>query len=215
MPEENENEEDPEGGTKTKGGKSEDEVRRIAAEEKRQGIAKGKKDLLKDLGFESEEEVKQLIKFAKDTQEATASEVDKATKKAEQAETKLATAEARAATAERNLAIFQTLVESGVPGKTMKDVQRLLDLEDDADEDGIKKAVEDLKERLPALFDVSEEGEDSTGGTSGSEGKGGKPESKVPNPGGKREKPGKAGDAMARGRATLYARHPELQKNKS
>lgn len=161
--EDEDDDEDSDETDKPKKGKSftQRQVNAVATREKREGKKAGKNELLKALGYATEEELKEAIEAK---QEADAKkpdpEVDKERKKLdrEKAETK---AEREAAAKDRHAAkVERFLLKGGASLSKLERLSRLIDIEVGADDDEIEDAIDSLKEELPELFSSNSSDDD-------------------------------------------------------
>lgn len=178
------------------------DLSRITTREKKEGIAKGRKDLMKKLGVDTEEELESLVSSHREATEREKSDTQKAREAADK-ERAEAEAEKKAAKQDRFEAKCEReLLVSGCPVKSIVRVAKLLEIssEDDPDQDDIKEAVEALKKEMPQLFAVKDNEEEENGGNKHSDTGTGTRQSK-----GKKTSAEQAQDELAR-------RHPELAK---
>lgn len=152
-------------------------------------------DLLKDLGITDPTEAKALIAAAKAAEEANATELDKANKRATENETKATSATAALEQHQLTTAIVEALVDGGLTVAAAKKVRAMVTV-DKLDTTLIEAAIADLKKDMPSLFETS-----GNGGPPGHNPGG-------PPPGG----PGKPNDPQAQAMRTLHERHPHLKK---
>ncbi len=136
---------------------SQEELNRIAAEEKRQGKAAAERDIAAALGC-TIEEAKVIIAERNAQLDATKTQekkdLDAALKVSREATEKLAAAELRAHTAE----VRSQLVAEGVSKEKLDRVVRLVDVAVDADQAAIIAAIEALKTDMPELFSATPPG---------------------------------------------------------
>jgi len=183
-----------------------EQVRSIAAKEKREGKAAGRKELLKQLGLENEEDLTSLVTSHREAQDREKSDAQKA-REAADSEKAAAAEERKAARLERYSARAETeLIKAGVPSNIAERTVRLMELEyDGTDElpqrDDIIEAVQALKKDTPQLF--------SSEGSSGDQEQG-NPDSDTGNP--PKTPSGKEPTAKEKAAARLKRMHPEGQQ---
>jgi hypothetical protein len=125
---------------------------RLLAREKEQGGRAAVRRLIEQLGFEKADDLAAFVKAQKDAQAAQLSEVERREKAAEEAAAAAAAREAAAVARERAAVRRAALVALGATGTDLTDAERLLTVEDDADEQAIADAATALKTRRPELF---------------------------------------------------------------
>lgn len=152
-------------------------------------------DLLKDLGAESADALKELLKNAKSADDLNKSELTKATEKLTGIEGENATLKSKLATVELNTAVVLALVDKGLTVAAAKVSAKLVEV-DENDDDKIKKAIADLEKTMPQLF-VKSDGTPVKGGNPG-----------TPPPGGG----GNGSDPAAQALKRLHERHPQTAK---
>ncbi len=141
---------------------TQEEVKRIAAKEKREGKTAGRRDLLKELGLETEDDLKQILADRAEAEERTKSELDKEREKLA-AERQTAVTEGAAARKDRfDARCERALIRAGVSEKIVEKAIKLLDLDsnEELELEDFVEAAKALKEEMPQLFD--------TGGDEGS-----------------------------------------------
>lgn len=130
---------------------SQDDVKRIAVKEKREGREAAERALAEKLGVPIDDAIR-LLKEAKEQEERNKTEaqkgLEKEQKRATEAEAKAAEAEARAFTSDVKLA----LVLEGVNQQRLEHAIKLVDVAPGASEDDLKAAIGKLKEDLPEMF---------------------------------------------------------------
>jgi hypothetical protein len=135
---------------------SQEDLNRIAAEEKAQGKRAGAREALEkfaaDNGFSNVDDAKAFIETARQAHDAALTEQQKKDKELADREAALAAKEAaaakRAASANRRIA----LAGLGATGADLEDAEALLRTPDDADDAALTAAAAALKERRPELF---------------------------------------------------------------
>jgi hypothetical protein len=125
---------------------------RLLAREKEQGGRAAVKRLLETLGFEKADELSAFVKAQQDAERAQLTEVERREKAAADATTAAAQREAAAADRERAAVRRAVLVALGATGDDLLDAERLLAVDEDADEQAVNGAAESLKVRRPELF---------------------------------------------------------------
>lgn len=131
------------------------ELQTIMAREKRQGRKSGRNAVLKELGFDSIEDLKaKLAAAGGDDPDDNAPADDKAKAAAAQRDREVAERERKAAERERRADLRAALAEAGARGDDLDDAYALLDRKVDReyDEDDLTDEVETLMKRRPALF---------------------------------------------------------------
>lgn len=153
---------------------TQEELNRIAAQEKRQGMAA----VLKALGFEKEEDAKAFVEKYREEEEKNKGELEKANEALETEKNAKASAEKKAEMLEKKLQV----VAMGVSADKADDIITLASAKV-TDDKPFETVLEDLKKTYPVLF-----GEDESTGTGGA----GKPPR-----GGKNETEGGIGKRLA------------------
>lgn len=183
------------------------ELDRIAANRAKEGKQAGQRELLEALGVTDVEEAKEILKKHREDEDARRSESERAAAAARQ-EKEAAEAERREARRERLAArIERALGKAGVPESEIEFVAKMVEVDDDADPDAVQQAVDDLKEKMPRLFEAKKDGEEGEEPGKGSkrtrpkEGDPGKPP-RTPPP----------GDPKERAKSRLASRHPKTAK---
>lgn len=181
------------------GGVTQDDLSRLLAREKTQGGRAAVKKLLDGLGFADTEKLTEFVTATRDAERAALSEVER---REQAAQDKLHAAEAREAQAvarERAAIRRAVLAGLGAAGEDLDDavllIDRALDGQDDADEETVTAAAEQLAERRPELF--------GTGRVTVPPAPGGSPAGGPPPRGATPPKPGAAGLDMARRRGYI------------
>lgn len=132
---------------------TEEEMRKIASREKKDGRRTGRNALLKELGVEDVDEALRLIDAgrSKAKKKGEGDDSDGQSEREDQDAKKARNRERLNGKAER------ALIRAGADDdeRTLAGLLVMLDIEDDFDEDDITTAVEDLKEGTPALFGVA------------------------------------------------------------
>jgi hypothetical protein len=125
---------------------------RLLAREKEQGGRAAVKKLLETLGFDKADELSAFVKAQQDAERAQLSEVERREKAAADATAAAAQREVAAAARERAAVRRAALVALGATGDDLLDAERLLAVDEDADEQAVNGAAESLKARRPELF---------------------------------------------------------------
>lgn len=160
-----------EGATKTF---SQEDVNAAAGAARKEGREAAAKSLADELGVPLDE-AKALIKAAREKEDSEKSEAQKAREAADKERAEAEEAKAGAAKKEHELNIREALRDAGVAKERIAKVATLVEVELGADEAAIKTAVEATKKEFPELFGGTSGAPDSdTGGTGGSQGRGGK-----------------------------------------
>lgn len=149
------------------------DLQTIMAREKRQGKKAGRSSLVKDLGFDSVEELKAALEAADsgappdpdldpDDKGKTGKD-DAATKAAAEATRKAREREAAADARVRRADLRSALTGAGVVKDDLDDAYAMLDrkVDSDYDEDDLDDEVEALKKRRPALFGEDPDDDDT------------------------------------------------------
>lgn len=127
-------------------------LNRLLAREKQQGERAAIRKLVEQLGFAKTDDLTTFVQQQRDAQAAQLSEIERREQAAAEASVQAAAREAQAVARERAAVRRAVLVSLGATGDDLKDAERLLAVEDDADEDTITEAAEALKGRRPELF---------------------------------------------------------------
>lgn len=183
--------------------------------EKDEGRRAGRRSLLKDVGVEDADELKEIVKAYKAHEDKNSSEADKAKRDADKAKREADEAKAEAAKLRQGVKVERALMQANVPAKQVDKVARMLDIADEADDDEINDAVEDLKADFPHLFTVStddedegDEEDDSPDGSSRRRSDG--PPRSDPGQPKRKRRPSKSTRDQAK--SLLHERHPNLVK---
>lgn len=163
---------------------------RLLAREKEQGGRAAVRKLVEQLGFEKADDLATFVKAQQDAAQAQLSEVERRERAAADAAAQAATREAAAVARERAAERRASLVALGATGANLTDAERLLTVDDDADEQALNAAAAVLKTRRPELF----------GAQTLPSAPGGSPAGGPPPRGGTVPKRGAAGAEMARRR---------------
>lgn len=168
-----------------------DVLSKLLAREKQQGERAAVRKLVEQLGFAKTDDLAAFVKAQQDAQDAQLTEVQRREKAADDAAAAAAAREAAAVARERAAVRRSALVELGATGVDPADAERLLAVDDDADEQAVTDAATALKTRRPELFGKASVSAAAPGGSPA----GGPPQrgSNVP-------KRGAAGAEMARRR---------------
>ena len=130
-------------------------LNRLLAREKQQGERAAIRRLVEQLGFTKTEDLTTFVQQQRDAQAAQLSEIERREQAAADAAAAAAAREAQAIARERAAVRRAALVALGATGDDLKDAERLLAVDDDADEQAIAEAAEALKARRPELFGSS------------------------------------------------------------
>jgi hypothetical protein len=136
-------------------GLDQDALNRLLAREKQQGERAAVRKLVEQLGFTKADDLTAFVQQQRDAQQAALSDLERRERAAADAETRAAQREAQAIARERAAARRAVLVGLGATGEDLADAERLLVVEDDADETTIAEAAAALKTRRPELFGAS------------------------------------------------------------
>ncbi|WP_330306213.1 MULTISPECIES: hypothetical protein [unclassified Streptomyces] len=127
-------------------------LNRLLAREKQQGERAAIRKLVEQLGFTKTDDLTTFVQQQREAQAAQLSEIERREQVAAEATTAAQRREAQAVVRERAAVRRSALVALGATGDDLKDAERLLAVEDDADEDTIAEAATALKARRPELF---------------------------------------------------------------
>lgn len=144
---------------------TQEEMNRIASKEKKDGRKTGRSEFLEELGFKEgqEDALKELIKAVNDKREQETSELDKAKKTAAEEAAKRQELEAELQRERLNRKIDLALLKHGVSPSSAEKVRRIVEVDPGAEDADIEEAILKLKEDVPALFVVSQDGENGSG----------------------------------------------------
>ncbi|MFF3493717.1 hypothetical protein ACFYWS_20460 [Streptomyces sp. NPDC002795] len=171
---------------------------RLLAREKDQGGRTAVKKLLETLGFDKPDDLSAFVTAQRQAEQAKLSEAERREQDAAQA---ILVAEAReraAAARERQASRRAALVALGASGDDLADAERLLAVDDEADERTVSDAAAALKTRRPELFAAVQP-------AAAPPAPGGSPAGGPPPRGTSQPKPGSAGLDMARRRGHIAA----------
>lgn len=148
---------------------TQEDLNRIAAQEKRQGAS----SILKALGFESEEEAKNYLESKRKEDEDKKGDLEKAQEAEKAAKAEKKAAEAKAELLERKYKV----VAMGVPSENVDDIVVLANAKV-GDDKTFETALEDIKKAYPTLFSNNNKGGKGGTGSDGNPpgGGGGSPE---------------------------------------
>ncbi|MDX3075775.1 hypothetical protein [Streptomyces sp. MI02-7b] len=169
-------------------------LNRVLAREKQQGERAAVRKLVEQLGFSKTDDLTAFVQAQRDAQAAQLSEIERREQAAAAATSAAEQRVAQAVARERAAVRRAVLVALGATGDDLKDAERLLAVEDDADEDAITEAAAALQARRPELFNGS------AAALTAPAAPGGSPAGGPPPRGGNVPKPGQQGEAMARRR---------------
>ncbi|MGW3657229.1 hypothetical protein ACWD6R_16710 [Streptomyces sp. NPDC005151] len=164
---------------------------RLLAREKQQGERAAVRKLVEQLGFAKTDDLAAFVKAQQDAQDAQLTEVQRREKAADDAAAAAAAREAAAVAREKAAVRRSALVALGATGADLADAERLLTVDDDADEQAVTGAATALKARRPELFGKTPTPAAAPGGS---------PAGGPPQRGGNVPKRGAAGAEMARRR---------------
>lgn len=125
-----------------------------------------RKELADEYGMTPAEVQKLAVKKAAD-EEAKLGEVEKAKRETEEAKLEASKLRAEVLRERLDIRAERALLAAGVDANASARLIRLLDLDDDADDDSIADAVEQLKADMPQLFTETELAEVAPSGRSG------------------------------------------------
>ncbi|MFF9478096.1 hypothetical protein [Streptomyces sp. NPDC014733] len=131
---------------------SQDRLGKLLTREKAQGERAAIRRLLASLGFDSPKDLTEFVAAQREAEQAALSEVERREQAAKEREMQAARREAAAAERERSALRRAVLVGLGAEGDDLADAERLLDVDDEADEPQVQAASEALKGRRPELF---------------------------------------------------------------
>ncbi|WP_392749508.1 hypothetical protein [Streptomyces sp. LN590] len=129
-----------------------DVLSKLLAREKQQGERAAVRKLVEQLGFAKTDDLAAFVKAQQDAQDAQLTEVQRREKAADDAAAAAAAREASAAAREKAAVRRAALVALGATGVDLADAERLLTVDDDADEQAVTGAATALKARRPELF---------------------------------------------------------------
>lgn len=164
---------------------------RLLAKEKQQGERAAVRRLVEQLGFAKTDELASFVQAQRDAQNAALSDLERRERAAADAQTAAELREAQALVRERAAVRRAVLVGLGASGDDLTDAERLLAVDDDADEQALTEAATALKARRPGLFGAAPVPPPAPGGS---------PAGGPPPRGGALPKRGAAGAEMARRR---------------
>lgn len=167
---------------------------KLLAREKQQGERAAVRKLVEQLGFAKTDDLASFVQAQRDAQAAQLSEVERRERVAAEAQAAAEQREAQAVARERAAARRAVLVGLGASGGDLADAERLLAVDDDADEEALADAAAALKARRPGLFGHAPVPPAAPGGS---------PAGGPPQRGGNVPKRGAAGSDMARRRGFL------------
>lgn len=210
-------EEDEDDEPKDKKGKkfTQRQVNAVATREKRDGIKAGRRKLLEEMGFATEEELKEAVQAKQDGQKKDDADTAAERKKLDKEKADAKSDREAAAKDKHDAKVERRMLRAGVQLKKLEKVARLIDVEVGAEPDEIDEAIEELKEDFPEFFSSNSDDDDEDD-ESDSQRKGTESRKKGKNPD---SNPGrKAGGAKAKSsedkaKERLAARHPEFAKN--
>ena len=130
-------------------------LNRLLAREKQQGGRAAVRDLLEQLGFSKADELTAFVQQQREAQTAALSDLERREQAAAEREANAVRRETQALARERAAARRAVLVGLGATGEDLADAERLLVVQDDADETAIAEAATALKTRRPELFGAS------------------------------------------------------------
>ncbi|MFF4960187.1 hypothetical protein ACFY2Z_24535 [Streptomyces sp. NPDC001222] len=127
-------------------------LNRLLAREKQQGERAAIRKLVEQLGFTKTDDLTTFVQQQREAQAAQLSEIERREQAAAEATAAAQAREAQAIARERAAVRRAALVALGARGEDLRDAERLLVVEDDADEQAVTEAAEALKARRPELF---------------------------------------------------------------
>ncbi|WP_164835839.1 hypothetical protein [Actinacidiphila soli] len=169
---------------------------RLLAREKQQGERAAVRRLVEQLGFAKTDDLSSFVQSQRDAQNAALSDLERREQAAAEAQTVAEQREALAVARERAAVRRAVLVGLGASGDDLRDAERLLAVDDDADEQAVADAAAALKTRRPELFGAAQVPPAAPGGS---------PAGGPPQRGGNVPKRGAAGAEMARKRGYTAA----------
>ncbi|WP_406515629.1 hypothetical protein OH809_25215 [Streptomyces sp. NBC_00873] len=125
---------------------------KLLAREKEQGGRSAVRKLVEQLGFGKAEDLAAFVKAQQAAETAQLTEVQRREKAAVDASAAAAAREAAAVAREKAAVRRAALVALGATGTDLADAERLLVVDDDADEQAVTGAATALKARRPELF---------------------------------------------------------------
>lgn len=133
-------------------GISQEEMNRIAAREKSQGQAEKEREIAEKFGV-SVEEAERIVKDHRESQDKLKSEAERDREAAAREKAEAERAKTDGTAKEHLLNVKLALVDHGVKDATKLDkIAKLVDVENGADGDKIKAAIEALSKDMPELF---------------------------------------------------------------
>lgn len=139
---------------------TQDELNAVAARERTSAAAAAKTardaELAEQFGVPVDQ-VAGLIKAAQDAENANLDEAQKAKKAADDARTAADGEKAAAALDRHSARIERKLIRAGIPEEKLDYATRLVTVDQAADDDALKAAIDKLKEDLPELFGAAKE----------------------------------------------------------
>ncbi|MFI9391915.1 hypothetical protein ACIG53_13640 [Streptomyces bauhiniae] len=131
---------------------TQDRLGKMLTREKAQGERGAVRRLLSQLGFDNPKALTEFVTAQREAEQAALSEVERREQAAAERELQAARREEQAAERERAALRRAALVALGAEGDDLTDAERLLAVDDDADEAQIQAAAEQLRTRRPELF---------------------------------------------------------------
>jgi hypothetical protein len=140
---------------------SQADLKKIAANEKREGKTSAINELLEKTGAESVDEILSAYSEYSEIQEAVTTEADRANARAEKLEAKAKAAEERYTNTLREFALRDSLRDAGINPERLRGAMRLADLsalevDGEGNVSGLEDVVEAVKEDSPEWFGSTE-----------------------------------------------------------
>jgi hypothetical protein len=140
---------------------SQADLKKIAANEKREGKTSAINELLEKTGAESVDEILSAYSEYSEIQEAVTTEADRANARAEKLEAKAKAAEERYTNTLREFALRDSLRDAGINPERLRGAMRLADLsalevDGEGNVSGLDEVVEAVKEEAPEFFGDSQ-----------------------------------------------------------
>jgi hypothetical protein len=147
---------------------TQEDLDRVAGETRKAGREAAEKELLKELGVESREDIGAILKAAKDAEDSQKTELQKTQDELVKARETAEAAQAEARNSRINTALTLSVRDAGVNPDRLAAALRLVDvskLEVKGDEVvGLEEAVKGLKEQSPEWFGTKFSPPDASGG---------------------------------------------------
>lgn len=193
---------------------SQEEINRMVGEARTKSRTTATADLMRELGVENADELKTILQERKDAADKESTELDKATKKADEHEGKAKASEAKADALVLTGRIEKALIRGGLSVDAAERARRLIEVDSKATDDELKAEVESLKKEMPGLF-ADGDGSNNENESDEDKDKDKKKDPPAGNPGGKdRRSKERQGDPAQKAMDLLYERHPKLKPQK-